>query len=189
MIWLVPADVMPDPEFKFNTYFTHDNEFDRTINHVFLNGEHYDGIMLLSKHSPISEREFKNRFIINKKEWEIVASTPKKFDIFYIDTFEEYEQALKNTTTELFWMTSKNLQPAPDFDFSLYISHHNRVDREQNHAFIHRVDGKDNYNGIFLLSKNKPLTKREVEYRFPVERKEWDIVASGPVVYERYVFN
>lgn len=189
LIWFVPDDVVLDQNFDFDFYFSHENEFDRKINHVFLNDKSYDGVMLLSKHSIISEREFKHRFLIEKKEWNIVASSPRKFDIFYIDTYEEYEQALNQTTTEMFWMTSRNLQPLDNFKFDFYITHHNRVDREQNHAFIHRVRDKDSYNGIFLLSKHKLLGRREIEYRFPVERKEWDIVASGPVRYEKYVFN
>jgi hypothetical protein len=189
LFWLVPNDVNLDPNFDFNLYFTHENEFDRKINHVFLNGEHYDGVMLLSKHSPIGEREFKYRFLTNKKDWDIVASTPKKYDIFYIDSWEEYQEALSRSSTEMFWMTSRNIATAQNFEFDIYFSHHNTYDRGQNHAFIHRVGDKDSYNGIFLCSKSKPLSKREVEYRTPLERKEWDIVASGPISYQQYVVN
>lgn len=189
LFWLVPNDVVVDPNFDFNLYFTHDNEFDRKTNHVFLNGEHYDGVMLLSKHAPIGEREFKHRFLTNKKDWNIVASTPKKYDIFYIDTWEEYQEALERSSTEMFWMSSRNISTDPKFDYSIYFSHHNSYDRGQNHAFIHKVGDKESYNGIFLCSKLKPLSKREVEYRTPIERKEWDIVASGPVSYQQYVIN
>jgi hypothetical protein len=189
LFWIIPSDVKLNPEFDFSTYFLHDNEFDRKINHVFLNSESYDGVMLLSKHNIISEREFKHRFLVNKKEWEIVASTPVKYDMFYIDSYEEYLTAMEQTTTEMFWMTSRNLSVDPNFKFDMYITHHNTVDRNQTHAFIHRVGDKDSYNGIFLCSKNVPWNKKEVEYRFPVERKEYDIVASGPVIYQQYVFN
>lgn len=189
LFWLVPNDVNIDPNFDFTLYFTHDNDFDRKINHVFLNGEHYDGIMLLSKHAPIGEREFKHRFLTNKKDWDIVASTPKKYDIFYIDSYEEYQEALERSSTEMFWMTSRNISTAPGFEFDIYFSHHNAYDRGQNHAFVHKVGDKESYNGIFLCSKNKPLSKREVEYRTPIERKEWDIVASGPVSYQQYVID
>lgn len=189
LFWFIPSDVITSPDFNFETYFSHENDFDRKINHVFKNGDHYDGVMLLSKHKTISEKEFNHRFLVDKKEWDIVASTPKPFDIFYIDTFEEYQEALEKTTTEMFWMTSRNLTPAEDFKFDLYISHHNTIDRKQNHAFVHRVGNKDSYNGIFLCSKHVPLTKKEVEHRYPIERKEWDIVASGPVVYAKYVYN
>jgi hypothetical protein len=189
MIWFIPSDVNVLDTFTFNTYFSHDNGFDRRINHVFLNGDHYDGVMLLSCHCKISEKEFKNRFIINKKEWPVVASYPKRYPIFYIDTYEEYLQALESSTAEMFWMTSRNLQAMADFKFDIYFSHHNHYDRNQTHAFIHRIGDKDNYNGIFLCSKNKTWSKNEIEHRFPVERKEWNIVASGPITYQQYVVN
>jgi hypothetical protein len=189
LFWVIPNDVNLNPEFPFTTYFSHDNEFDRKINHVFKNGDYYDGVMLLSKHSPISEREFKYRFLTNKKDWDIEASTPKKYDIFYIDTYKEYQEACDKSSTDLFWMTSRNLATAFDFNFDLYFSHHNTYDRNQNHAFKHRVNGTDSYNGIFLCSKAAPLSKREIEYRTFLVRKEWDIVASGPVIYQQYAAN
>lgn len=88
MFWVVPEDVIVDPNFKFDIYFTHDNEYDRKMNHVFLNGEHYDGVMLMSKHRAISEREFNTRFLVTRKEWNIKASNPivkeKTYDIIFI---------------------------------------------------------------------------------------------------------
>jgi lipocalin len=189
MMWIVPTDVEVLDNFNFDTYFSHDNNFDRNINHVFLNGEHYDGVMLLSRYKKISEKEFKHRFIIDKKEWPIVASKPRRYPIFYIDNYEEYLKALNSSSTEMFWMTSRNLQVDSNFHFDLYFSHHNHYDRNQTHAFIHRVGDALTYNGIFLCSKNKVWTKKEVEHRFPIERKEWDTVASGPVTYIRYVAN
>jgi hypothetical protein len=186
MFWFIPDDVVVSPNFKFDIYFPIENDYDRKMNHVFLNGEHYDGVVLFSRHKKISKKEFNHRFFVEKKEWDLVASTPKQFDVFYIDTYEEYQAALEKTTTEMFWMTSRNLQPIEDFDFSFYISHHNTIDRNQNHAFIHRIDGVDSFNGIFLCSKHRHLTKKEVEHRFPIERKEWDIVASRETVYEKY---
>ncbi len=86
MFWVVPDDIVISPSFKFDIYFSHDNEYDRKMNHVFLNGDHYDGIMLMSKHRPVSEREFNSRFLITRKEWNIQASTPKSkiYDIVFI---------------------------------------------------------------------------------------------------------
>jgi hypothetical protein len=186
LFWVIPRDVEVNLDFKFDFYFSHDNDFDRKINHVFLNGNDYDGVMLLSKHSPISEREFKTRFIVNKKEWAIQASSPKPYDLFYIDTYEEYLEAMNRSSTEMFWGTSRNIKIDEKFKFDFYISHHNTIDRNENHAFIHRMEEDDLYNGLFLFSKNKPVSKKEIEYRNLIERKEWDIVASGPVVYDLF---
>ena len=184
LFWIIPRDVEVVDNFDFNYYFSYDNDFDRKINHVFKNGETYDGIMLLSKHCPIGEREFKMRFLINKKEWDVVASNPKPYDLFYIDSYEEYLEAMNRSSTELFWGSSRNIKIADNFKFDLYIPHHNRIDREVNHTFVHQVGDQKMYNGLFLFSKNKPVSKKEIEYRNLIERKEWDVVASGPVVYD-----
>jgi len=178
MFWVIPSDVDADDNFKFDTYFTHDNKFDRTINHVFKNGDFYDGIILASTHSKISKKEFGYRFLTNKKEWDILASTPKQYDFYNIDSYEEYKYALENSSTEMFWASSRNIKVLDTFDLNMYFSHHNSYDRQQNHVFNHKFGEEVLYNGLMLLSKRAPLSKREIEHRFPVNRKEWNIVAS-----------
>ena len=86
MFWVIPDDVIVSPDFKFDIYFSHDNEYDRKINHVFLNGQYYDGLMLMSKHKPVSTREFNSRFLIERKEWPLQVSNPKPklYDIIFI---------------------------------------------------------------------------------------------------------
>ena len=186
MFWMTSAN-LDTSEFDFDIYFTHDNEYDRKQNHAFIhrvNGEdYYNGVFLCSKHVPLSAKEVNYRFPVNRKEWDIVASTPAKYDIFEIDTWDEYEHALENARTEMFWMSSANIDTTK-FEFDVYFTHDNEYDRKQNHAFIHRVGDKDYYNGVFLCSKSVPLSKKEIEHRFPVNKKEWDIVASGPVKYD-----
>jgi hypothetical protein len=181
LFWIVYSDLIINDDFKFDYKV---EKWDEDYIHVFKNGDYYDGICLLSKTSIVSEREFNSRFFIDKKEVDIIASIPKPYEIYYIDTYAEYIEALENSKTELFWMTSHNLNPL--LDFSLYFSHHNIYDRSQNHAFIHRVDNNDYYNGIFLCSKHAPLSKREIEYRFPVNRKEWDIIGSTSCIYNKF---
>lgn len=180
MFWFVPSDVIVADDFKFDIYFKHDNEYDRKMNHVLLNGEHYDGIMLLSKHRPVSEREFKNRFLMERKEWNIVASRPKPYDLFYIDTYEEYLEAMEKSTTEMFWMSTRKIDHCEDFKFDLYFSHHNKFDRSINHCFLN----DQYYDGVMLLSKNKPVSKKEIDNRFIIERKEWEVTASKPKPYD-----
>ena len=187
LFWHIPDDVIIKDNFKFNIYFNHQNQYDRSINHVYLNNETYDGIVLFSKKSPITEKEFNTRFYINKKEWDIVASVPKPFDLFNVETYEDYKLALKNTTTEMFWLSSANLKHNKDLVDNFYISHHELQLRKQTHAFKHKVDNETTYNGMFLCSKNTLLNKQEVEYRFPITRIEYDIVVSGPTTYDTFV--
>lgn len=175
LFWLVWADVIVDKNFNFKYDVP---EWDHCYIHVFKNAEYYDGICLASKSADVSEREFKHRFFINKKEVDIVASTPKQYDVFEIDSYDQYIDASKMSTTEMFWIVPKEVEPAADFDFTLYFSHHNSYDRNMNHVFQHLLNGNVTYNGIMLMSKNKLVTKKEIDYRFLVEKKQYDILAS-----------
>lgn len=185
MFWVVWDDIILADDFDLNAYRA--SKWDDQYVHVFLNGEHYDGLALFPKNIKITSKEFDFRFYTHKKQVEIIASTPCPYDKFYIENFEQYQQALENSSTDMFWALSYNLEIDDKFNFEFYFSHHNSYDRSQNHAFIHRLSDKDLFNGIFLLSKHKILSKKEIEFRFPVERKEWPIVASGPVKYDRFI--
>jgi hypothetical protein len=37
-----------------------------------------------------------------------------------------------------------------------------------------------------LFSKNKLVSQKEIEHRHLVDVKEWDIVASGPITYDKF---
>ncbi len=187
MFWMTSSNI-DTSDFDFDIYFTHNQTYDRNNNHAFIhrvNGkDHYNGVFLLSKNKPLSKKEIEFRHLIEVKEWPVVASGPVKYDIFEIDSYEEYEAAISLSKTEMFWMTSKNIDTS-NFNFDLYFTHNeDYYDRYNNHAFIHRVNGKDYYNGVFLLSKNKPLSKKEIQFRHLIEYKEWPVVASGPVKYD-----
>jgi len=194
MFWGTSSKIKVLETFNFNIYFSHDNEYDRKINHAFVHdvlGKHtYDGIFLFSKHVPVSKKEIEHRFIVNRKEWPTIASTYVSYDIFDIDSFEDYKEALKKSKTEMFWGISRNIQIDQNFDFNIYYDYRDNefiTERKTNHAFIHQVDGNNLYNGVFLLSKYTPLSEKEIEYRHPVHRKEWPIVASGPIQYDTFI--
>jgi len=164
-----------------NIYFTHDNQFDRENNHVFLHCDSkYNGVFLFSKHKLVTEREITHRHIVDRKEWNINASGPIVYDLFEIDTYDDYLYALENSETEMFWMSSANISvDLPE----IYFTHDNAYDRMTNHSFLHVNDKR---NGLFLLSKHKEVTKREIEHRHIVGCKEWDILGSGPIEYAKY---
>ena len=193
MFWASSRNIQIDANFDFNFYFTYDNTHDRYENHAFIHRvdgqDLYNGLFLLSKHKKLTKKEIDFRFPINRKEWNMVASGPKPYDIFVVDTYDEYVHAFENSTTEMFWATSNNIKINSEFNFSTYFTYDNVHDRYENHAFIHRVNGQDLYNGLFLLSKHKKLTKKEIDFRFPVNRKEVQVVASGPVDYEKFLVN
>ena len=192
LFWLVWADVEVVSTFNFDYEVP---VWDQQYIHIFKHDGAFVsvGVCLSSKDVSVSNKEFTYRYIINnKKEIDIDASITRPYEIFCIDTYNEYLQAMDNCTTDMFWMTSKKIAVAEDFKFDILfdpLDGKYDYDRNENHVFIHRENGKDTYNGVFLLSKNKQLSKREIEYRFPVHRKEWNIVASGPPVYDKFVLN
>ena len=193
MFWgkLRPMDIT-DPS-VFNLYFDHSNEYDRKQNHAFLhdiNGEtKYDGLYLFSKHTKVSKKEIDFRHVVYRKEWDIIVSKPKPYDVFEIDSYDEYLKALETSTTEMFWMSSRNITAQiPDIYFDerddscLY-------ERHENHVFVNQVDDRKLYNGLFLCSKYKTLSEKEVEFRHLVSRKEWDIVGSTKKTYDVFEIN
>ena len=186
MFWVVWPDIDVCDDFKFD--YSAD-EWSQDYIHTFLNGDTYDGVILVPKRAEIAERELRHRFFVNKKEVDIVASTPKPFDLYYVDTWKDYEHALENSSTEMFWAVSHNLKYSMSYINNFYFSHHNSYDRKENHAFVHDVDERKLYNGVFLCSRNKPLNKKQIDYRFLVNAKQWDDVVSGPRNYEIYVIN
>lgn len=181
MFWVVWNDVILDQNFTFDYQVS---SYNQHITHIFLNGEHYDGVCLFSKHKPISRKEFTHRFFIEKKEIEIQASVPKKFDIFEIETYEDYLSAKEKSTTELFYLIPNEVRTLENFTFDLYFSHHNSYDRSENHVFKNKDISEIKYNGIMLLSKNVPVSAKEIEHRYLINKKEHDIVASELKPYD-----
>jgi hypothetical protein len=180
LFWGVPSDVNVAEDFNFDLYFSHHNRYDREINHVFLNGEHRDGIVLFSRHLLVSEKEVEHRFYIKKKEWDIVASTPKSYPVFTVNNFNDYQTALDKTDNEMFFMINDNIEVDSNFDWNFYISYHNQYERKINHVW----KNGEYFDGISLTTKHKPLSQREIEYRFFAVKKEYEEVASVPKPYD-----
>ena len=185
MFWGIWPDVNLRPDFKFEDYYVpYYDSFHRNITHIFLNGEHKDGICLFSKQTTVTKREFDHRFFINKKEVDIVASDPIKYDVFEIDTYDDYLEALGKSKTEMFWIVPKEVEKNPEFNFDLYFSHHNSYDRNMNHVFQNVFRNSLEYTGISLMSKNKKVTSKEINYRFFIKKKQYEIVASKMKAYD-----
>jgi hypothetical protein len=181
MFWVLWPDIILDEKFGFD-YIVDD--WSTEYVHVFKNNNTYDGVCLIPKSAEITDRELQHRFFVNKKEIDIVASRPRSFNYFEVDSYDEYLYALENSTTEMFWMSSRNIKPAQELIEKFYISHHDSQLRNQTHAFVHEVNEQHLYNGLFLCSKRRELARREVEYRFPIDRIEHDIVGSGKKSYD-----
>jgi hypothetical protein len=169
MFWVIWDDIIINDNFKFDYTVP---LWDQKYIHVFKNGEFYDGVCLFPKNKQISKREFEYRFFTEKKEIDIVASNPKPYDRFVIDTYEDYETALEKSTTDSFWMIPKEVEIIDDSILN------SQFERNVHHGFKHKFREETNYNGINLICKNKKLNKKEIDYRFIVEKKEHEFVAT-----------
>jgi hypothetical protein len=133
----------------------------------------------------VSKKEFTHRFFTDKKEIDILASIPKPYDKFYITTYDEYLNAVSNSTTDLFWVIWPEIEIINEEIFSLQISKNSVHDLNENHVFKHLFRKEETYNnGIVLFSKNKPITEKEFNFRFLIEKKEHEIVVSKLKPYE-----
>lgn len=182
--WIVWNDLIVDETFSFNYRVT---QWDESYVHVWKNSEHYDGICLVSKQHKITSREFDHRFFINKKEIDTVASRPKPYDILEYDTYDDYLKGVVGLSS-MVWIVPKEARVLSKFKFDLYFSWHNSYDRNMNHVFLHTVGNDSVYNGIMLVPRDKLLTKREIDFRFPIDKKEYPIVASELVAEYDIVF-
>ena len=173
MFWVVWDDLDLSSEFNLLEYKA--TKWDDMYVHVFKNGEHYDGICLFPKSLTISQREFHHRFFTAKKEVDILASVPKKYNIYSPKTFDEY----KTISDEMFWLVWPEVKIIDDSVFDLYFSHHNSYDRRENHVFKNLCNGVESYlSGVLLCSKYKPLSNREFANQYAVDKKEYSNVVS-----------
>ena len=177
MFWVIWNDLELDQNFNLNSYKA--TKWDDMYVHVFKNGEHYDGICLFPKSSNISSKEFDYRFFTNKKEIDIIASNPKPYDIFQINSYQDYLDASKQASTAMFWAIWNDIVVDSNFKFDYTVPSYDR-------NIVHVFKNGEHYDGICLFPKNSTISKREFYHRFFSEKKEIDIVASVPKQYNIY---
>jgi hypothetical protein len=186
LFWLVWDDVVVNNDFNF----TYDiPEWDYQYIHVFKNEGLYDGVCLSSKIAKVSEREFKHRFFINKKEVDIEASSPRRYDKFYINTYEDYLAAIELSNTELFWGIPSKVEILDNSLFDLYFRHNDKYNREENHVWKNICNDTVSYiNGLTLFTKHKLVSKKEINFSFLINKKEYDKIATR-FRYPKYYIN
>ena len=177
MFWVVWDDLTLLDNLNLNTYRA--TQCDDMYVHVFKNSDHYDGVCLFPKSVTISQREFDNRFFTDKKEIDIVASIPLGYDKFNITTYDDYLNAVEQSSTDMFWAIWPDVNVKEDFKFNYKVPKHNS-------NIVHIFKNGEFFDGICLFPKNVKVSKREFYHRFFAEKKEIDIVASIPKQYNIY---
>jgi hypothetical protein len=184
MFWVVWEDLLVLDDFDFE--FTIPS-WDEKYVHVFKNSLGGMGVCLISKEADISKRESDFCFFVNKKEIDTVTSTFRKYDRFYISSYEQYLEALDESTTELFWCVWNELTVTDETIFDLVfdpLDNRYDFDRNINHVFKNKDIEEEKFNGIMLMSKNKKVPRREIEFRFLVDKKEHDKLVSKLTPYD-----
>lgn len=182
MFWAIWPDIDVDVNFKFDYKVPKHNS---NIVHIFKNNGHYDGICLFPKNTVVSRREFYHRFFTDKKEIDIVASKPKQYNKYYPSTFKEYQEI----TDDMFWLVWPEVVVTDITVFDTYFSHHNSYDRRENHVFKNLCNDTASYlSGVILCSKYKPLSNREFDKQYAIDKKEHNIIVSR-YRYNQYVIS
>lgn len=171
--WIVWDDLIIEDSFDFS--YEPDTGSQDVI-HVFKNGNFYDGVCLFPKKVEVSTREVSYRFFINKKEVDIVASRPIPFEIHHLSTYEEYLSVVSTCPTAMFWAVWPDIIVDPDFKFDHYVPYYDTFHRNITHVF----KNGNFYDGVCLFSKEKPVTKREFDYRFFSDKNQVEVTASNP---------
>lgn len=167
--WVIDEDAIINEDFDFGYEVP---EWDEKYIHVFKkkNGI-YGGLYLIPKNYKLTQKEVEYNFFVNRKDIDIVFGSALPFEKFIIDEPEDFFKAQAKSTTPMFFAIDKDYTPVDTFDFDFPIP---EWDRKYVHVFK-RNDG--NLGGMFLIPKDYPITKREAEYHFFVNKKEVDTIA------------
>jgi hypothetical protein len=182
--WLVWDDVVIADNFTFDYRV---EKWDEDYVHVFKNScngaeSYISGITLIPKKATILKKEFDFKFYVNKKETGIVASK-FQYPIRHIDSYEQYLKIVNEESKSMFWCVRNDINLINNNIFDLYfdpLDGKYDYDRSINHVF----KNGESFDGLMLASKDKILMEKEFKYRFPIEKKEWDIVVSEPKPYD-----
>ena len=172
-IWAVPSDVNV---LNFPTYQVPTWEKDTV--HIFKNATTYDGVFICHKNNVVSKREFEHRFFINKKEIDIIVSNPTPFEIYQLESYQDYVNALSSCKLDMFWGVYTDLNV--NFNFDYYIPKYDSYHRKLTHVFLNGI----HYDGVVLFSKERPVTEREFNSRFYTNKKDVNVISSTPELFD-----
>lgn len=185
MFWVIWDDLEVREDFDLVSYRA--TKWDDMYVHVFKNGEHKDGICLIPKTLSISQREFDNRYFVEKKEIDIIASDPiiEKYDIVFIsynepnadDNFinlknrfpqakrihgvkgihQAHIAAARLAETEMFYVVDGDAKIIDTFKFDYAVPKY-----EKSHVHVWRSRNPINdleygYGGVKLLPREKTI--------------------------------
>lgn len=192
MFWIKWPEIEVIDTSVFDLYFSHHNSYDRRENHIFKNlcndtATFVGGLILCSKYKKLSEREFKSKYAVDKKEYNLVASR-YRYPVYHLTDYDSYLKILDSQVQELFWGVWPEIEIIDPTIFDFYFDPNNGEydhDRNENHVFKHLFNDKEIFiNGLVLFSKNKKISQREFSHRFLITKKEHDRLVSKHRLYD-----
>jgi hypothetical protein len=99
-----------------------------------------------------------------------------------IENVRSIDDIKKKSFTKFFWLVWDDVDVSSDFKFDYRID---VWDEEYIHTFKHLYQGEESYiSGIALIPKKATVLKKEFDFRFYVNNKKIDIVASKLKKYD-----
>lgn len=190
MFWLIWDDIQINNEFDLLSYRV--SKWDESYVHCFLHEEtgYANGIVLFPKNYKISDKEFADRYYINKKEIDIIASRDrvKKYDCFILQSYDQYLTAVEKSEQEMFWGQWPEIEIIDESIFKIYFDVRSGMyehDLNENHVFLNEMNGKQSYvNGLVLFSVKSIIGKKEFDRRYLVSKKEHNRLVSKHKPYD-----
>jgi hypothetical protein len=151
MFWVVWDYLVVNDDFKLDYRVP---KWDEKYIHVFKNGHYYDGVCIFPKSAKILQREWDYRFFTEKKEIDIAASRPVRYEVVFISYNESFAaenfgrlcpllsgnkihwvqgvkgihqahiEAAKKVSTEMFYVVDADAQISADFKFDYQIPYY-----------------------------------------------------------------
>jgi len=183
----------------FDLYFDPNDgslDYDRSENHVFKNlcndtESYQSGLTLFSKSKVISKKEFDRKYLIDKKEHNLIVSR-YRYSRYDITSYDDYKNILETETQPMFWGIWPEIDIIDDTVFDLYFDPNDGKydhDRKENHVFKNLCNDKETYLcGLVLFSKEKVISQKEFNRRYLIDKKEHAVVVSR-YRYNRYVLS
>lgn len=109
--------------------------------------------------------------VIHGDDWKVFKSRfPNAQKIENVKSIDDIK---KKSFTKLFWLVWSDLVVRNNFDFTYTAS---KWDLE----YVHVFKNGNHFNGVCLFPKTTVIASKEFKYRFFVNKKEIDIIASDP---------
>lgn len=126
-------------------------------------------------YDPYCGKDQFDMFFIGNTDSEIFKSLSKKYPA--LTAVSSHSEAVKKSTTELFWLIPDDIVLSPKFNFSF-------CPDEWSYEYVHTFRNGAYFDGVALFPKRLTISKRELLHRFYTEKKEVKIQASKPKSFD-----